>query len=81
MHYNIARFEVFMVMKIHIKALCVVTLCSDVVRYSHFGGPYCHTFTTCYVPLWAWVYHYVHELLVMSDIWWTWKKWENRSFF
>jgi hypothetical protein len=36
-----AKSEVFMVVKIHIEVLWVVTLCSAVVGYQNFGG-LCH---------------------------------------
>jgi hypothetical protein len=35
------RFEIFKVVKIHVKVFWVMTPCSDVVGYQHFRGPCC----------------------------------------
>jgi hypothetical protein len=36
-----ARFEIYMEVKIQVEFLWVVTLCSFVVGYQRFGGPWC----------------------------------------
>jgi len=36
-----AKFEVFTAVKIEVEFFWVVTPCSVMVGYQHFGGPYC----------------------------------------
>jgi len=37
-HNSVASFEIFTAMKIHVTAFWVVTPCTDIVGYLHFGG-------------------------------------------
>jgi len=39
--YSVARFEVFMAVKIQVEVVWVVTPCSVMVGYRRFGGPWC----------------------------------------
>jgi hypothetical protein len=40
-HETLARCEVVMVMKIQVTVSWVLTPCSNVVGYQHFGGSFC----------------------------------------
>jgi hypothetical protein len=39
--YREVRLEVFTVITCQVKVFWVVTQCSVVVEYQHFGGPFC----------------------------------------